>query len=246
MKEHVKKHKKLYKILGIIIVLAVIVWFAFGRMYIKRHFSGVSVNVSEVVKLDTVDTGDKHILTVYFTRVGNSHFEEGIDAVSSASLMSDNGTLVGNSELLAKMVQSATNSDIYAISTMKVYPSSYTETCMVAKDEFDADEVIEFREELPNLSGYTDVILVYPVWWMTIPNAVKTFLQQEDMTGINLHLVATHGGSGVAQSLKAVKEATNANVDENVLDVFDDDVSRSADKVSEFVGTVLLSQGASL
>lgn len=235
MKEHILRHKKLYKILGIIIVAAVVLWFAFGRMYIKRHFSEVSVNVSDAAKLDAVDTGDKHILTVYFTRVGNSHFEEGIDAVSSASLMSDNGTLVGNSELLAKMVQSATNSDIYAISTMKVYPSSYTETCMVAKDEFDVDEVIEFREELPDLSGYTDVVLVYPVWWMTIPNAVKTFLQKEDMSGINLHLIATHGGSGVAQSLKAVKEATNADVDENVLDVYDDDVIKAGEKVSAWL-----------
>lgn len=42
-----------------------------------------------------------NILVAYFSRVGNTDFEEGVDAVASASLNLEGDTLVGNAEVLA-------------------------------------------------------------------------------------------------------------------------------------------------
>lgn len=47
----------------------------------------------------TVPMDNRKVLSVYFTRVGNSDFDKDINAVSGASLMLDGETLIGNSQL---------------------------------------------------------------------------------------------------------------------------------------------------
>ena len=98
-----KKHKKIYLIAGVVLAAALISGYFFVP-YVKRHYIPVSVDMDEAAAMEKADMGERKVLTVYFTRVGNSDFEEDVDAVSSASLMKDNKTLVGNSQLLATMV----------------------------------------------------------------------------------------------------------------------------------------------
>lgn len=90
--------------LGVALCIAVIAGY-FLVPYVKRHYMPVSVDVNKATEMKKVDMGQKKILTVYFTRAGNSDFEEDVDAVSSASLLEDDGELISNSQLLATMVQ---------------------------------------------------------------------------------------------------------------------------------------------
>ena len=92
--EQRKKHKKIYLIAGVVLA-AVFIAVYFFVPYAKRHYMPVSVDVDEAAAMEEADMGDRKVLTVYFTRVGNSDFEEDVDAVSSASLMKDGGTWVG-------------------------------------------------------------------------------------------------------------------------------------------------------
>lgn len=195
----------------------------------------VSVDVGDVTAVEKVDLGEKKILTVYFTRVGNSDFEEGVDAVSSASLMEEDGRLIGNSQLLATMIQNAAGGEVYAIQTEKKYPSGYGDTVSVARDEIDSDEKVVLSGELPDFSRYDTVILVYPVWWGTIPNAVRSFLQSGDLSGVTIYPLATHGGSGVGTSVEDIKKVCKANVSDKALEVFDDDVTEAAGAVAEWL-----------
>lgn len=118
-----RKHKKIYIITGVVFCAAIIAGY-FLVPYVKRHYISVSVDVDKAAKIEKVDFGQERILTVYFTRVGNSDFDEEVAAVSSASLMKDNGELIGNSQLLATMVQQSVGGEIFAIQTEKKYPSS--------------------------------------------------------------------------------------------------------------------------
>ena len=61
--------------------------------------SSSSTSVPEVT-----EQGSK-ILVAYFSRVGNTNWESGVDAVTSASLNVENGDFVGNAEYLAKFAQ---------------------------------------------------------------------------------------------------------------------------------------------
>lgn len=233
-----KKHKKIFLISGTGIVIAAILVMVYFVPYLRRHYKTVLVNVSDASAMEKVDIGDKNVLTVYFTRVGNSDFEEDVDAVSSASLMEENGELIGNSQLLATMVQNAVGGDVYPIHTEKKYPSGYADTTNVAKMELDSNEEVRISGELPDMKEYDTVVLVFPLWWGTIPNAVKTFLQSEDMSDKALHLIVTHGGSGKGNSVEDIKRMTDAKVSDNVLTIYDDVVTEASDTVGEWLRTL--------
>lgn len=226
-----KQHKKLFLTLGVVVVAAILI-IVFLVPYLRRHYQTVSVNRSDASAMEAIDIGEKKVLTVYFTRVGNSDFQEDVDAVSSASLMEENGELIGNSQLLAAMVQNAVGGDVYPIRTEKKYPSGYGDTTEEAKREMDSNEDVVLSGELPDMEQYDTVVLVYPLWWGTIPNAVKTFIQAEDMSGKTLHLIVTHGGSGKGNSVEDVKRLTSAQVSDNVLTIYDDDVTEAAGTVA--------------
>lgn len=232
--EQRKKHKKLYLIAGVVFVAALIAGYFFVP-YAKRHYITVSVDMDETAAMEKADMGERKVLTVYFTRVGNSEFEEDVDAVSSASLMKDNETLVGNSQLLATMVYNAVGGELYGIQTEKKYPSAYSDTVSVAKDEMDSDEDVALSGTLPELSRYDTVVLVFPVWWGTIPGAVKSFLQSDDMAGKTIYPLVTHGGSGAGNSVEDIRKLCKADVSNDVLEVFDDDVTNAAGAVSEWL-----------
>ena len=232
--KQVKNHKKLYIIAGVVVVVVAIAGY-FLIPYIKRHYLPVSVNVDKATEMEKVDFGQERILTVYFTRTGNSDFEEDVEAVSSASLMEEDGKLIGNSQLLATMVQNSVGGELYAIQTEKKYPSSYGDTVSVARDEIDSDEKVALSGSLPDFSQYDMVFLVYPVWWGTIPNAVKSFLQSGDLSGIALYPLVTHGGSGAGNSVEDIQAVCGVDVSSNVLEVFDDDVTTAAEAVAEWL-----------
>lgn len=232
--EQRKKHKKLYLIAGVVLAAALIAGYFFVP-YAKRHYIPVSVDMDEAAAMEKADMGERKVLTVYFTRVGNSEFEEDVDVVSSASLMKDNETLVGNSQLLATMVYNAVGGELYGIQTEKKYPSAYSDTVSVAKDEMDSDENVALSGTLPELSRYDTVVLVFPVWWGTVPGAVKSFLQSDDMAGKTIYPLVTHGGSGAGNSVEDIRKLCKADVSNDVLEVFDDDVANAAGAVSEWL-----------
>lgn len=221
-----KKIKKRWFVLAGIFILAVVLFFTFGLSYIKRHFTPNEANVSEIIKGEQVKT-DQKILTVYFTRVGNSNFEEDIDAVSSASLLKDGETLYGNSQVLAQMVQNIVGGDLYAIETKEKYPSGYGDTTGVAKEELDENARPELTSQKIDLSQYDTIVLVFPVWWGTYPMPVASFLDQYDLTGKKIMPLATHGGSSFGSSLDDLKENYKADFTEG-LAIFDDDVKDNA------------------
>ncbi len=232
--EQRKKHKKLYLLAGVVLAVALIAGYFFVP-YAKRHYIPVSVDMAEATAMEKADMGKRKVLTVYFTRVGNSEFEEDVDAVSSASLMKDNETLVGNSQLLATMVYNAVGGELYGIQTEKKYPSAYSDTVSVAKDEMDSDEDVALSGTLPELSRYDTVVLVFPVWWGTVPGAVKSFLQSDDLSGKTIYPLVTHGGSGAGNSVEDIRKLCKADVSNDVLEVFDDDVTNAAGAVSEWL-----------
>lgn len=232
--EQRKKHKKIYLIAEVVLAAALIAGYFFVP-YAKRHYILVSVDMDEAAAMEKADMGERKVLTVYFTRVGNSEFEEDVDAVSSASLMKDNETLVGNSQLLATMVYNAVGGELYGIQTEKKYPSAYSDTVSVAKDEMDSDEDVALSGTLPELSRYDMVVLVFPVWWGTVPGAVKSFLQSDDMAGKTIYPLVTHGGSGAGNSVEDIRKLCKTDVSNDVLEVFDDDVTNAAGAVSEWL-----------
>ena len=145
------------------------------------------------------ETGS-HILVAYFSRVGNTEWEDDVDAVTSASINVENGKFVGNAEYLAKMTQAATGGDLFLIQTEETYPSDYRETTDVAADEQDEDARPALASHVENMDSYNTIVLIYPNWWGTLPQPLFTFLEEYDFSGKTILPLCTHGGSRMGGS----------------------------------------------
>ncbi len=245
-----KSHKKLIIVL-IIIGVIIVLFFAFGLSYIKRHFIEKEVDLSAALDIRSVDLDsikkDNRILVVSFTYAENAKLIDNVDAVSGASLMVDHhdelqgDRIIGNCELLSSMIGSSVGEcDYCSIITEKTYPDTYSGTVAEAKKEFDNDEDVKLRSEIPDLSKYDTVFIIYPVWWGTIPKAVETFVEQaefrhDDKDPQYVFAVVSHGGSGKAESVSGLEKAAGIKLSAPVLEVFDDDTTEAKDVVYKWL-----------
>lgn len=194
--------------------------------YLNRHFNIVKINYAEKVNGEKVQwKGDKP-LVVYFTRIGNTNFDDDVDAVSGASLLISDGVLMGSNQLIADMLHDAIDCDVKAITlTGEKYPSSYASTVSVAGKELRNDS--RPPVEPIDISGYDSVILVYPLWWGTVPMPVATFLESCDFSGKDLYLIATQGSSGYGSSIADIENmAKGADIHE-VMSIYCEDIPDS-------------------
>lgn len=149
-------------------------------------------------------SGDSKILVAYFSRVGNTEWADGVDAVTSASLNIQDGEYAGNAEILAEMAQQITGGDLFLIQTVETYPSDYRQTTNKAKDEQNDNARPALASHVDNMNAYDTVILIYPNWWGTLPQPLFTFLEEYDFAGKTVLPLCTHEGSRLGSSEREI------------------------------------------
>ena len=202
--------------------------------YMNRHFRTVTVDRRQAVEGEKVEWSGSKPLVVYFTRVGNTDFEEGIDAVSGASLLKADGEHMGSCELISDMLCDITGLEARAVTlTGEKYPSSYSDTVSVAGSEKNSSARPDI--EKIDISGYDEVILIYPLWWGDIPMPVATFLESNDLSGKKLHLIATQGSSGFGASTETVKTLAEGAQVEEVMSIYCEDIPKCRPALLDWV-----------
>ena len=145
-----------------------------------------------------------NILVAYFSRVGNTVWEDGVDVVTSASLNVVNGEFAGNAQLLAQMAQAVTGGDLFLIQTVDPYPSDYQETTDAASVEQRNNARPVLASHVGNMDQYDILVLIYPNWWGTLPQALYMFLEEYDFSGKTILPLCTHEGSRMGSSERAI------------------------------------------
>ena len=142
---------------------------------------------------EIMDLKDKKCLIAYFSRKGNNYVSGRIVDLS-----------IGNTEVVAKMIQEMTESDMLHIEGVKPYPKDYTEATKVAQEELHDNTRPELTNHVENMDAYDVIYLGYPNWWGTMPMPVFTFLEEYDFSGKIIVPFCTHEGSGLGQSEKDI------------------------------------------
>jgi len=134
-------------------------------------------------------TNGKKCLIAYYSRKGANYVSGSIVNLP-----------VGNTEVVAKMIQEPVGGDIFEIDTIQPYPKDYTETTEVAQKELRSNARPELTAHVNNMADYDMIFLGYPNWWGTMPMAVFTFLESCDFAGKTIVPFCTHEGSGIGHS----------------------------------------------
>jgi flavodoxin len=128
-------------------------------------------------------------LIAYFSREGNNYVSGKIVNLP-----------IGNTEVIAKMIQEITKGDLFRIDTINSYPEDYTETTEVAQKELDENARPELNNRVQDIDSYNVILLGYPIWWRTMPMPILTFIEEYDFSGKTIIPFCTHEGSGLGQS----------------------------------------------
>jgi len=131
----------------------------------------------------------KKCLIAFFSRKGQNYSSRGIVDLK-----------VGNTEVVAQMIQKKTGGDLFHIETVATYPKDYTETTEVAKIELRTKARPELKRKVENIEAYDVIFLGYPNWWGTPPMAIFTFLEGYDFSKKTIVPFCTHEGSGMGHS----------------------------------------------
>ncbi len=121
----------------------------------------------------------------------------------------------GHTGKAARLIKEVTGGDIFELRPEKSYSKIYPICAAQAKKERDNDARPSFEGGIADISQYTDIVAGYPAWWYTCPMIVLSFLEQYDLTGKNVYLFNTHGGSGPVGT-DDVKKLCRGNVHKSI------------------------------
>ena len=76
---------------------------------------------------ETTTSGSARVLVAYFSRYGNTDYDNDVDATTSASVVVDNGQRQGTTELIARMIAEQTGGDLHLIKTANAYPTDFND-----------------------------------------------------------------------------------------------------------------------
>lgn len=147
-----------------------------------------------------------HCLIAYFSREGNNYVNGSIVNLT-----------VGNTEVVAKIMENDTKGTLFKIEPLKKYSTDYTACTKEAQQELRAKARPKLSAYLANIDSYDTIILGYPNYWGTFPMSVMTFLESLDFTGKRILPFCTHEGSGMGHSEADIKRACpNAKVEKGL------------------------------
>lgn len=93
----------------------------------------------------------------------------------------------GNTADMAGYIQEQTGGDVFEIQPVEPYPEDYSECGDVALEERDSNARPEIQNLPDSLDGYDTLFIGYPIWWHTAPMIIGTFLENYDLTGVDVY-----------------------------------------------------------
>ena len=168
----------------------------------QQNHSAIDDTKQDIVKEETKNS---KILIAYFSRVGNTEFPSEIDAVSSASLITKDGNLYGNTQYIATLIQQATNGDLFLIETEEKYPVDYDETDQQGAKENKEKSRPKIASFIENVNDYDMIFLGFPNWYYDMPMAVYSFLEQYDFSNKIIIPFVTSGGGGFSNTISQIQ-----------------------------------------
>lgn len=193
-----RKKRKWYIPVAILLILMLA---GYWYLFLGSHIEDADSEITEGV-------ADTRALIVYFTRSGVITAEGDADAVSSASMNTQDGV----TEQAALQLQQIIGADLYQIKTDRYYRNAFVGTAVTAWLE----EKLNLRPRLAampgSLSEYDVIYVGFPVWWFNAPMAIGTFLESYDLTGKTVVPFCTSQDNGIDICMDFIREVSGEAV----------------------------------
>lgn len=111
----------------------------------------------------------------------------------------------GNTRYMAGLIHERIGGDMMELRTVNVYSEDYDTVVDQAKKEQKQNARPVLSMTVPDLSVYDTLFVGYPNWWGSMPMALFTFFEGNDLGGKTLIPFCTHEGSVFGRSVADLK-----------------------------------------
>lgn len=157
--------------------------------------------------------------------------DNGVDAATSASRLTIDGTTYGSVQFVASIIQEATGGDMIRIQTATPYPTDYTSLAAQADTERRDGIHHELATEIENFADYDVVFVGYPIWWYQLPMPLYSFFDKFDFAGKTIIPFSTHGGNGWSGTVTAISQMEPEATMATGYSISRNSVARAADDI---------------
>lgn len=111
----------------------------------------------------------------------------------------------GNTRVVALHIRRIRQAALFEIEPAIPFPEDYEETVTQARRDIDEGHLPELVQTVENISRYDTIYLGLPIWGMTAPSVVRSFLRAHNLSGKILRPFITHGGYGLGDSMDIIR-----------------------------------------
>jgi flavodoxin/predicted small lipoprotein YifL len=111
----------------------------------------------------------------------------------------------GNTESVAKEIQTQTGAAIFEIVPATPYTDDYNTLIELAQEEQRTGARPEIADTIENIGDYDTVYVGFPNWWGDMPMILYTFFDRYDLSGKTVVPFVTSGGSGFSDTIATMK-----------------------------------------
>jgi flavodoxin len=167
------------------------------------------------------------VLLAYFSRAGENYYYGGRRDLP-----------VGNTEVLAGLINSRITCDVHRIEAADRYSDSYDDTVARNVREQRADARPAVAGPLPDLTGYDVVLLGSPIWNVQPPMIMQTVAESLDFTGKTVLPVVTYAVSSLGRASEVYTAACRGATVGEGLAVRGEEVDQAGDAVAAWLRRV--------
>ncbi len=147
-------------------------------------------------------------IIIYFDYSENINTEGlDIDAVSQASIAEPERVRDRSNVLvMADMLKERTGAEVYALHITEPYAPKFEDMVDGAQTDKNENRPFSFAEPLPDFQDIDTIYFLSPIWWYTMPQPVRSFFQQVDLSGKQLAYFSINRGSSNGNILNEIAE----------------------------------------
>lgn len=111
----------------------------------------------------------------------------------------------GNTAVIARQIRRAMDATLFDIKTETPYPEDYEATVEQARRETQSQYLPPLGHFVADIGRYDTVYLGMPIWGMTAPPVIRSFLRAHNLSGKVVIPFITHGGYGLGNSIDVLR-----------------------------------------
>ena len=166
------------------------------------------------------------VLLAYFSRAGENYY------YGDRTILD-----VGNTEVVANLITTVIDVDVFRIEAQEPYSDSYDETVARNAREQDYDTRPAIAGTLPDVSGYHTVLLGSGIWNVQPPMIMRTFVESVDLTGKTIVPFVTYAVSGPGRTVDDYTRLCPRSTIGDALAVRGEEAPAAANEVNAWLQT---------